>query len=138
MKQTDGSSPETLATSLSFFDVNDHESHDGEREKKSSIAWNGRTRGKCSRAREHPYRGEKLRNSATNSLRIEKAMLREADLVFHSAGKTCGRFSGDVEIFAERFAESVLESKENTRRKSSTEQTTRFLSDFLPDETEKK
>lgn len=34
MKQTDGSSPETLATSLSFFDVNDHESHDGEREKK--------------------------------------------------------------------------------------------------------
>lgn len=95
---------------------------------KSGIAWNGRTRGKCSRAREHPYRGEKLRNSATNSLRIEKATLREADLVFHSAGKTCGRFSGDVEIFAERFAESVLESKENTRRKSSTEQTTRFLS----------
>lgn len=80
--------------------------------KKSGIAWNGRTRGKCSRAREHPYRGEKLRNSATNSLRIEKAMLREADLVFHSAGKTCGRFSGDVEIFAEWFAESVLESKE--------------------------
>lgn len=39
-------------------------------------------------------------------------MLREADLVFHSAGKTCGRFSGDVEIFAEWFAESVLESKE--------------------------
>lgn len=34
MKQTDGSSAETLATSLSFFDVNDHESHDGEREKK--------------------------------------------------------------------------------------------------------
>ena len=87
-------------------------------------------------------RGEKLRSSATNSLRIEKATLREADPVFHSAGKTCGRFSRDVEIFAEPFVENALESRENTRRKSSTgpnDIQTRFLpQDFQLEQTVKK
>lgn len=90
---TKSSSKTPLTTELSFDD-NDHEK-EKERERdlpgsgeKSGIAWNGRTRGKNAGAQG----GEKPRSSESNSLRIEKETVREADPVFHSPGRSCGRF----------------------------------------------
>lgn len=78
-----------LTTELSFDD-NDHE-----RKRERDFPGSGEKvvspemeelEGKCAQG------GEKPRSSESNSLRIEKETVREADPVFHSSGRSCGRF----------------------------------------------
>lgn len=78
------SSKRPLTTELSFDD-NDHEK-ERERKKWYRLKW------KNSRENAGAQGGEKPRSSDSNSLRIEKETVREADPVFHSPGRSCGRF----------------------------------------------